>query len=155
VLSPLGIASGARVFVYFHVVTDPAAEPASYTWQLSGAQKWNGGIGDFHGVDSTNPFDTAASRATNTTYGSATLVVPGVTPVTAGTMIVGGAGLDSKATTVATPSGWAEAFEATGAQVSELAYKAQTAAGAIGDAIWTFSVAAGSGGWMRALRPVA
>ena len=152
-ITPLTIAGNARLFAYVHVVTDPATEPASYTWQLSAAVKWNAGITAFSGVDTANPFDTPASTATNTTYTSRSLTVPGVTTTTSGALVIGGVGLDSKATAVTAPSGWAESWESTGAQVSELAHGPAVDAGPTGTVSWSLSAAAASGGWIRALRP--
>jgi PKD repeat protein len=153
VITPLTIAGNARVFAYFHVVADPAAEPASDTWQLSAAVKWNAGMTAFAGVDTSNPFDTPASTATNTSYTASSLTVPGVTTVTSGALLVGGVGLDSKATAVNPPSAWAESWESTGAQVAELAQGPAVDAGATGTVTWSLSAAAASGGWIRALRP--
>jgi len=151
VLSARTIGTGAKLFAFYHVVTSAAAEPASCTWTLSAAQKWNAGIADFHGVDPSTPFDTAASGATAFTAG--TLTVPGVTTVTAGSMVVGGVGVDSGTVGVTEPTGWTEALESTGAQVSEVADNSQATAGATGDQTWTLSKALSSAGWMRALRP--
>lgn len=153
VVAPVSVSTGARVFVYYHVVTDAAAEPASYTWTLSTAQRWGAVMGSFHGVDTTNPFDTAATTKRDTTYRSTTLAVPGVTTATAGAMLVGGIGLDSRSIGIAPPTGWTEAGESTGGHVAELAYQARPTAGPTGDATWTTATAAASGGWLRALRP--
>jgi hypothetical protein len=62
VVAPLGVNGLATTFVYAHVVTDAATEPASYTWRLSTAQRWNGGITAFRGVDPVTPFDTGLHR---------------------------------------------------------------------------------------------
>jgi hypothetical protein len=154
VVSPyLGMGGGARVFVYYHVVGSAAAEPASYTWQLSSAQKWNGGVADFHGVDRSTPFDTAATTASDSTFGASKLTVPGVTTVTPGALVVGGVGMDSSATAVTQPTSWTEAFESSGAQVSEVADQGRPTAGDTGTQTWTFAKAVASAGWMRALRP--
>jgi hypothetical protein len=149
----LGMGGGARVFVYHHVVGSAAAEPVSYTWQLSAAQKWNAGMANFHGVNASTPFDTAATTASDSTFTASTLTVPGVTTTTTGTLVVGGVGMDSSSTTVTPPTGWTEAFDATGAQVSELAGQGHPSPGATGSQIWTFSKPVAVAGWMRALRP--
>jgi hypothetical protein len=151
VLAPRSASTMARLFVYYHVVTDASTEPATYTWQLSSAQKWNAGLADFQGVDPTTPFDTAASGAT--AFGTSTIAVPGVTTVTPGALVVGGIGVDSGSATVTQPTGWTEALESTGAQVTETAYQARPTAGATGTATWTLSKALTSTGWLRALRP--
>ncbi|WP_222265529.1 PKD domain-containing protein [Modestobacter marinus] len=152
--APLGV-SAARVFAYYHVVTDPAAEPASTTWQLSVAQKWGAGMTAFSGVDPAAPFDTAARTKIDVSYASTTLTVPGTTTVTDGAMLIGGVGLDNISNPVTAPSGWAEAWESTGAQVSELAHRQTGTAGPSGDITWTLSKATAVGGWVRALKPLA
>ena len=153
VVSPRSVGSGARVFVYHRVVTDAAAEPPSHTWQLSSAQKWNAGMTVFHGVNTTTPFDTAATTASDSSYAATTLTVPGITTVTAGALVVGGVGLDSSSAGVTPPAGWTEAFDGIGAQVSELAGQPRPTVGATGNQTWTFSKAVASAGWLRALRP--
>ncbi|MBB3083226.1 PKD domain-containing protein [Geodermatophilus sabuli] len=151
--APVAVHSGARVFVYHHVVAGPAAEPTSWTWQLSTAQKWNAGMTAFAGVDNATPFESPASTAVQSGYTTPGLSVPGVTTSTAGAMVVGGIGLDSSATPVTPPTGWAEAWESSGAQVAELAHLALPQAGATGPATWTLGKSTASGGWLRALRP--
>ena len=150
---PLAIGSGARVFVYHHIITDVATEPASYRWDLSAGQKWNAVMTAFSGVDTANPFDSSPSGTVDTTYRTASLTVPGVTTVTAGAMVIGGVGLDSSAAGVTAPSGWTESGESSGAQTAELAHRSMSAAGASGDATWTLPKATASAGWLRALRP--
>jgi hypothetical protein len=153
VVSPISVTTGARVFVYSHVVTDAAAEPATYTWTLSTAQRWGAVMGAFRGVDTSDPFETAATTKKDTTYVAAQLVVPGVTTATDGAMLVGGVGLDGRSVTISPPAGWTEVGESNPGQVVELAYQARPTAGATGNATWTLSGAAASGGWLRALRP--
>jgi PKD repeat protein len=153
VLSPVSVTTGARVFVYYHVVSDAAAEPASYTWTLSTPQRWGAVMGSFHGVDPANPFDTVATTKKDTTYAAAQLTVPGVTTATAGAMLVGGVGLDNRTVSINPPTGWTEFGESSTGQMAELAYQARPTAGATGSATWTLTAAAGSGGWIRALRP--
>jgi PKD repeat protein len=153
VVAPISVTTGARVFVYSHVVTDAAAEPATYTWTLSTAQRWGAVMGSFRGVDTTNPFDTAATTKKDTTYTSAQLIVPGVTTVTDGAMLVGGVGLDNRTVSINPPTGWTESGESSTGQMAELAYQARPTAGPTGNATWTLTAAAASGGWLRALRP--
>jgi hypothetical protein len=155
VISPLSIVGQARVFVYYHVVGDPAAEPAGYDWTLSAAQKWNAGMTAFSGVDTRTPLDTAASTAVNSSYSSTSTAVPGVTTVTAGAVLIGGVGLDSKSIVVTRPAGWTEAWQSSGAQVSELALRPTTSPGASGSATWTAASGIASAGWIAALRPAA
>ncbi len=151
--SYIGMGGGARVFAYYHVVGSAVAEPPSYTWQLSSPQKWNAGMAGFHGVSPTDPFDTAAVVASDSTYSASRLTVPGLTTVTPGALLVGGVGLDRAMAAVAQPIGWTEAFESAGAQLSEMADQSRPTAGTTGAQTWTFSTTAASAGWMRALRP--
>jgi PKD repeat protein len=151
---PLNIAGNARVFAYSHVVADPATDPASYTWQLSVAQKWGAGMTAFSGVDPANPFDTAASTAVDTTYTATKITVPGVATVTEGAVLIGGVGLDNMTVSVTQPTGWTEAWESSGAQVSELARRPDGTPGPTGDVSWSLSKAAAGAGWIRALKPV-
>jgi len=152
VTAPLSVKTNARLFVYHHVVTDAAKEPTSYTWTLSSAKKWNAGMTLFHGVDTTTPFDTVATTRVN---GSAatSLAVPGVTTTRAGTMLVGGVGIDSGSVAATPPGGWTEDLESTGVQVTELAHQLRTTAGATGTATWSLNRSMGAAGWLRALRP--
>jgi hypothetical protein len=144
----------ARVFSYYHVVSSAAAEPSTYAFRLSVAEKWGGGITAFRGVDRTTPFDTAA--ATKVITSSATsIAVPAVTTSTPGAMLVGGVGVNSLTTTLTPPSGWTEAWEADGGQDADLAYRAMPVAGASGTSAWTPSVANSGAGWVRALKPAA
>ena len=150
---PLNLAGNAQVTVYSRVVVDAATEPAGYTWQLSGAQKWGAGMTAFSGVDPASPFDSEPSTKVDTSYTATTLTVPGVTTVTEGALLIGGIGLDNMTVGVNPPGGWTESWESTGAQVSELARQNSGVTGATGDVTWTLSKAAAAAGWIRALRP--
>jgi phosphatidylinositol-3-phosphatase len=152
VTGPLTPSGSQRVFSAYHVVSSAAAEPASYRFTLSSAQKWNGGITDFHGVSTTAPFDsTAATKLSTSTVSS--VAVPGVTTVTPGAMLIGGAGLNHTTATVKPPLGWTEAWEGDGGQDIDFAYKALPTAGASGVSTFTFSTSTGAAGWVRALKP--
>jgi PKD repeat protein len=152
---PVSIGSGARVFVYSHVVTSAAAEPVSYTWRLSAAQKWGAVVGSFRGVDPTTPLDTAPVTAVDRTFTASSLTLPGVTTATPGAMLVGGIGLDSSAAGIEPPTGWTELGESSGAQAAELASRATATAGPSGSATWRLPKATAVGGWLVALRPAA
>ncbi len=154
-VNPLDAAGGARIFAYYHVVGALTGEPTSYTWQLGSANKWGAGMTAFRGVNTSNPFDTAVSTATDTSYNSSTVSVPSVTTATAGAMLVGGVGLDSSATAVGESTGWTEDFEASGAQVAEMAHRSAPTAGASGTVTWSMSKSTAWVGWLRALRPAA
>jgi PKD repeat protein len=148
-LSPVGLAS---TFVYYHVVTDPTVEPASVTWTLSSAQKWGGGITDFHGVDTANPFDTAAATKVTTSI-AGSISVPSITTVTPNALLIGGVGINSTSITSTPPSGWTEAWEIVGAQDASLSSTPQPTAGSSGTTTFTLSSSATAAAWVRALRP--
>jgi PKD repeat protein len=153
VVDPLSINARATVFAYYKVVSDAAAEPASYTWPMSAAETWNAGMTAYRGVDTETPFDTAAATASNPVTAATSLTVPGVTTTTEGAMVVGGVGVNNAIATVTQPAGWTESWESSSAQVAELAHRAVPSAGATGDATWTFGSTVTSAGWVRALRP--
>ena len=151
-LSPAG---GATLFVYYHVVSNAGAEPSSYQWTLSSAQKWGGGVTVFRGVDTANPIDVAPQTAVSNSSVTS-ITVPGVTTSRPGAMLIGGVGADGSTATTTQPSGWSEAWENTGGgQIAELAYKAAPTAGASGAGTWTLSQGRALAGWMSALRPAA
>ena len=70
IVNGLSIASsstaGARVFAYYRVVG--SSDPATYTWTLSTAVKWGGGITAYTGVNTATPLDSAVATAVNTSY---------------------------------------------------------------------------------------
>jgi hypothetical protein len=150
VISPLSVGTSARVFAYYKVAG--ASEPASYEWGLTTAVKWNAVITNFHGVNTTTPFDTAASTKVNTTAASS-ISVPGVSTTTAGAVLVGGAGPNNALATVAPPAGWTETMEANGAQTAEIAYQPRPTTGATGTATWTLNGSYTAAAWLRALKP--
>jgi PKD repeat protein len=153
VIAPLSIGTAARLFAYYHVVSDPSTEPASYSWPLSHTQPWAAGINAFRGVDTTTPFDTAASTLVAT--GTVTSIsVPGVTTVTPGAMVIGGVGKHSTTASATPPTGWTEAFQQDAGQLAEMAYQSMPTAGNSGTATWTFSSGTGGvAGWLIGLRP--
>ncbi|MGN6743163.1 MAG: PKD domain-containing protein [Amnibacterium sp.] len=152
VTSPLTDSTYARIFSYSKVVSSAAAEPSSYTFTLSAAEKWNGGITDFHGVDTTAVWDTAAATKVSTSSVSS-IAVPSVTTVTPGAMLVGGDGVNSTSAKLAPPSGWTEAWEGDGGQDVDLGYKPMPAAGASGTSTFTHSASVSGAAWVRALKP--
>jgi PKD repeat protein len=143
--------SGARVFVYYHVVG--SSDPASYTWTLSTAVKWGAGITAYRGVNQVTPLDSAVVTAVDTSYTATTITLPSITTVSDGALLIGGVGFDSSTPGASPPSGWTERWEAAGGQIAEQADQAQTAAGASGTATWSFAVAKGVGAWRTALKP--
>ena len=110
------------------------------------------GGSDYHGVDTSNIWDTAASTQINTTAAT-TITLSGVTTATAGALLVGGVGINSGGYAVTPPTGFTEEWESTGAQVAEAAHKAAPTAGATGSLTFTLGGSRAGSGWIRALRP--
>jgi hypothetical protein len=151
ITSGLSIGSGARVFAYYRVVG--SADPASYTWRLSTAVKWGGGITAYTGVNTTTPLDSAVTTAVNSTFSATSITVGGVTTASNGAMLIGGLGFDSSNPAATPPTGWTERFETAGGQINEQASRVQATAGATGTATWTFSTAKAVAAWRTALKP--
>ncbi|MCO4273382.1 hypothetical protein NG701_02895, partial [Pseudarthrobacter sp. HLT3-5] len=145
--------SGSRAFVYYHVVG--TSDPASYTWTLSTAVKWGGGITAYRGVNNTTPLDSPVVTALDTTYSATSITAPSVTTATAGAMLIGGGACDCSAPVFSPPSGWTERWEAPAGQIAELADRFQATAGASGTATWTMSAARAVAVWRTALKPAA
>ncbi|MFJ5699330.1 PKD domain-containing protein [Arthrobacter sp. NPDC093139] len=145
--------SGARVFAYYRVVG--SADPATYTWTVSKAVKWGGGITAYDGVSNTTPLDSAVATAVNATYTATSITVPSVTTSRNGARLIGGVGFDTATPGATAPTGWTERWEAANGQIAEQADRAQATAGASGTATWTFSAAKAAGAWRTALRPAA
>lgn len=151
ITSGLSIGSGARVFAYYRVVD--SADPSTYTWTLSTAMKWGGGITAYTGVNTTTPLDSSVATATNTTYSATSITVGSVTTASNGAMLIGGLGFDSSNPAATPPSGWTEVWETSGGQVAEQANRVQATAGATGTDTWTFSTAKAVAAWRTALKP--
>jgi PKD repeat protein len=153
IVGPLKPNGGAEAFAYYHIVQ--AGEAAtSYSWALSSAQKWGGGITAYRGVDPSNPFDVASpATKVDSTGTSTTITIGGITTVTNGAMLVGGLGADGATATTTPPSGWTEGFDSVGGKMSEHANEVQSVAGASGPATWTISAPRAMAVWMTALHP--
>jgi PKD repeat protein len=144
--------SGARVYVYYHVVG--ASDPASYAWTLSAAAKWGGGITGYRGVNNTTPLDAPVVTALDASYNATSITAPSTTTASNGAMVIGGVGCDCASPMVsAPPSGWTQRWQAAGGQIAELADKVQPTAGATGTATWTLSAARAVAAWQAALKP--
>ncbi|XAS65396.1 PKD domain-containing protein [Micrococcaceae bacterium Sec5.8] len=150
IVNTLNITSGARVFAYYHVVG--AADPGSYSWTLSAAVKWGGGMTAYRGVNNSTPLDSSVVTATNTTYTATSITAPSITTASNKAMLIGGVGFDSSSPAATAPSGWTERWEAASGQIAELADKVQATAGASGTATWTFTAKAVAA-WRTALKP--
>lgn len=144
--------SGARVYVYYHVVG--SSDPASYAWTLSGAAKWGGGITGYRGVNNTTPLDAQVVTAVDASYTATSITAPSTTTATNGARVIGGVGCDCASPMVsAPPSGWTQQWQAAGGQIAELADKVQATAGATGTATWTLSAQRAVAAWQAALKP--
>ena len=150
IVNGLSISSGARVFSYYHVVG--STDPASYTWNLSTAQKWSGGITAYRGVNQTTPLDSTVATAVNTTYTATSITVPSITTASDNAMLIGGVGFDSSNPAANPPTGWTERWEGADGQIAEQADKPQPTAGATGTTTWTFTTKAVAA-WRTALKP--
>jgi hypothetical protein len=84
---------------------------------------------------------------------SQTTMLPGVTTVTDGAMLIGCMAVNSSnaAITIGSPAGMGEAWDLAGKR-HELADGAQVLAGPSGQKTWTFSSAREWAGWLVALR---
>jgi hypothetical protein len=151
-----GAAGGVIKWAAYHVVTNAAGEPATYTWTGLTAGRITVVAQAYSGVDNTTPIDVAASTATATS--GATLDAPTITTVTAEAMLVSGGGQDSSAAgTLVTPPGsmnlvgrWTFSVGKAGADADEKL----SAAGATGVRTWTFdSAVLGHVVYLAALRP--
>jgi PKD repeat protein len=153
IVAPLKPDSGAEVFAYYHLI-QPDETASGYSWSLSSAQKWGGGITAYRGVNALNPLDVASPATKIDGTGTATsITVPGITTETNGAMLVGGLGADGATATTTQPNGWTEAFDSVGGKMSEHAYDYQGSAGPSGPATWTISSGRAMAVWLTALRP--
>jgi PKD repeat protein len=144
--------SGATLYAYYHVVT--AGEgPTGYSWGLSAAQKWGGGITAYRGVNTTNPLDIPTAATARSGSNATSVTVPSVTTQTNGAELIGGFGADGSSATVAPPSNWTEGFESVGGQLAEDAHQSTQASGPSGPKTWSVSSPRFLAAWMSALRP--
>jgi PKD repeat protein len=150
--TPVTVDAGTRVFAFYHVVANAAAEPASYTWQLSAKLKWGAGTTAFSGVSTVSPLETAVTTKVNATAATS-LTVPGVTTTGSGAMLVSAVGLNNPGTTARPATGWTVSADSAGTQRAVLAYRYVATPGASGDLTWALAKAATSGGWLLALHP--
>ncbi|GAA1273039.1 hypothetical protein GCM10009609_40160 [Pseudonocardia aurantiaca] len=143
----------ASLFGYYRVLTAADAAGTSWTWTISSAEKWNGGVTRYTGVDTANPFDSAVSSATNLSSTGTSVAVPGVTTVSPGAVLIGGLGANGTTPLTTPPTGWTLSWQSTGAQIASQAYRPQPAAGATGNQQWTISEGRAVAAWVVALRP--
>lgn len=153
----IGQATGQAVissYIYYHVVTSAAGEPASYTWSGWTASRSTAQCVAYSGVDNTTPVDVTASTQSNAA-GATTVVLASITTVTNGAMLISCAGQDSAAGTDTIPGTMSRVSDSTGTgKRFGSADETDATAGATGTRTWTFdsSVLAHSG-VLGALRP--
>lgn len=155
----IGQATGQSVissYVYYHIVTSAAGEPASYTWSGWTAARSTAEGARYSGVDNTTPIDVAASSLSNAA-GATTLVLPSITTVTDGAMLVSCGGQDSATGTDTIPGTMSRVSDSTGTG-KRFGSADETFAthGATGTRTWTFnSSTLAHSGVLGALRPAA
>jgi PKD repeat protein len=150
---PTLLASDSALFGFYHVVTAADASTTSWTWTLSSAQKWSGGIARYLNVNTTSPLDSTATVASSADYVTS-ITVPGVTTSTPGAVVIGGQGGDTSTVTGTPPSGWTDAWQDRTGKLAEAAYSpARAAAGTAPATTWTVSAARTIGAWTVALKP--
>ena len=115
--------SGARVFAYYRVAG--SSDPANYTWTLSTARKWGGGISAYTGVNTTTPLDSTVATAVDSSYAATSIEVGSITTASNGAALIGGLGFDSSNSAASAPSGWSERWETSGGQIAEVADRIQ------------------------------
>jgi len=128
-----------------------SAEPASYTWTLTGAVANGAGIARYVGVNPSQPIDGAPAMASGASSTAATL--PSVTTSGPNAMLIGCVGINSGATsvTIASPSGMTQAWDIAGKR-HEVADQLVASAGPTGGRTWTLSASREWAGWLVALR---
>lgn len=127
-----------------------ASEPASYSWDVSGATEAVGGIQSFSGIDPLNPIDAESGQATNISLTHAT---PSITTSGPNAMIVT-AHTFATSTTWSPPSGMTEGFDtqfqpvaANLGQSIEGSHALQAATGATGTKSATAAGGSGAEAW--------
>jgi hypothetical protein len=115
--------------IYYKVAT--SSEPASYTWTLSAAGRFAGGITAFRGADIANPIDAYGGQV-NTS--STTVSAPAVTTRYANDMIVMLAGYNGSEKSFTGPSGFTQSYlqNTNAGQNGTTAYTASNLQSAIG-----------------------
>lgn len=116
-------ADGARVFAYYRVAGP--ADPADYTWTLSTARKFGGGITAYTGVNTTTPLDSAVATKVDTSYTATSITIDSVTTASTGALLISGVGFDSSSPATIAPAGWTQRWETTGGQVTAQADRSQ------------------------------
>ena len=150
--STLKPGSACSVFAFYHVVDASDDARSGWTWTLSAAQKWGGGVTRYLGVDKSHPVDTTVSTAVDNTTSATSVTVPGITTLTSGAMVIGGLGADGSTVTTTPPAGFTETWDSTGGKSAEHAYLPQSISGPTGNRTWTISAGRALGAWMTALR---
>jgi hypothetical protein len=144
--------SGASLFGWYHVVTAADAGTSSWTWTLSGAPKWSGGLSRYTGVNTATPLDSAVTSALSNS-GAPSVVVPGVSTATAGAVIIGAEGADSGKVTGAAPNGWTLDWQNNLGQLAASGHGAATGTGSQPATTWGQTGTVPLAAWTVALKP--
>jgi hypothetical protein len=121
--------NNVNIASYYHVVTNAASEPASYSWGFSSSPTTSGGIARYTGVDTSNPIDVSGVATGNSTQP----VAPSVTTTAANDLVVGLFASQAN-TSFTAPTGMAERYDVPNASgpSTEASDVAQANAGATG-----------------------
>lgn len=142
---------------YYHIVTNAPGEPATYTFSWTTSSRATGESVGYSGVDNVTPIDVAASTLAQGS-GSASLILPSITTVTNGAMLISAGGQDSAGTGTMTPPGTMSQIQvapSTGKCITS-ADETFATAGATGTRTWTGSSSTlAHSGFLGALRPAA
>jgi hypothetical protein len=147
--------AAVTTYGYYKVITNAGGEPATYTFSWTNTSRATGESVAYSGVDNTTPIDVTASTLAQGS-GSASLVLPSITTVTNGAMLISGAGQDSSGTgTMTQPGSMGQVQVALSAgKCFTMADELAATAGATGTRTWTGSSSTlAHSGWLAALRP--
>jgi hypothetical protein len=97
---------------FYHVVTDAASEPASYTWTWGNVSNRDvvAGISSYSGVDNDNPLDGTAQAGI---LGASTFSTGTVTTTDESDLLIATFGVNRNSTDWTTPTGMTERFDRT------------------------------------------
>lgn len=130
------------------------ASASTYTWSLTDtARPWSGTIIKVVGADQTNFLDTNVSTLEGT--GSTTLVLPSITTVTAGTLLVAAyaANAAGNGTRWTPPSGYTEIYDSPSGKSSGVNIREWSSSGSTGTVTGTYSGSPRLVGALLAIRP--
>lgn len=144
------LGTGAVVVSYYRF--SRSDDPQSWTWRLSSAESWGGGITSFRGVAATNPFEQLPAVALDLSYRATRLDLPAVAAPSPGSLIVTGFASDSSGPVPLAPAGFDLRWASTGGQVVAVATRGPSDA-VSARAGWSVSSARAMATWILVLRP--